>query len=431
MSFKRARAIAYGVVALLAVVAVSFTQPLPTRATRPAAEVLSVAHVEHRWRERNDTLGRGETLVSVLARGGLSQVLAREALKAARTLDYRNIKIGMPVTVRSAETDSLPTQITLQLAVDKLLHLRRDSVGWREMVEEVAWTTDTVVVSGTIRSNLYAAMDSAAAGTLPPRARNRLVEKIAEDIFEYRVDMSRDLQVGDKFRVVAQRHSLGDAVRIDTVLAVAMTLSGKTTEAVLFRSAQVAGLYFDQDGKPMRSGFLRSPLQFSRITSRFGMRRHPILGTVRAHQGTDYGANSGTPIRAIGDGVVIRAGWHNGYGNVVDIRHARGYVSRYGHMQGFGPGIRAGVRVAQRQTIGYVGSTGLSTAPHLHFEVHVNGVQRNPGAVLANVSADPIPNSERIAFADARARALSLLAGPTILASAESVEVQQAGTGRQ
>lgn len=431
MSFRRARAIAYGVVALLAVVAVSFTNPLPSRATRPAGEVLSAAHVEHRWRERNDTLGRGESLVSVLARGGLSEILAREALKAAKTLDYRNIKIGMPVTVRSAETDSIPTQITLRLAVDKFLHLRRDSAGWRETVEQVAWTTDTIVVNGTIRSNLYSAMDSAAAGALPPRARYSLVNRIADDIFEYRVDMSRDLQVGDKFRIVAQRSTVGNVVRIDTVLAATMTLSGKTTEAVLFRSAKVGGLYFDQDGKPMRSGFLRSPLQFSRITSRFGMRRHPILGTMRAHQGTDYGANAGTPIRAIGEGVVIRAGWHNGYGNVVDIRHARGYVSRYGHMKGFGPGIRAGVRVDQRQTIGYVGSTGLSTAPHLHFEVHVNGVQRNPGAVLANVSADPIPNSERVAFADARARAVALLAGPALLASTESAVVKQAGAGRQ
>lgn len=431
MSFRWARAIPYAVVALLSVAAILFTNPLPSSATRPAAEVISAEHEEHRWRERNDTLGSGESLVRVLARGGLSEVLAREAIKAAKTLDYRNIRVGMPVTVRGEVSDSMPTEITLGLAIDKLLHLKRDSAGWSESVEQVAWTIDTIVVNGTIRSNLYAAMDAAAGDALPPRARYTLVNRIADDIFEYRVDMSRDLQVGDKFRIVAQRRTLGREVRIDTVLAVTMTLSGKTTEAVLFRSAKVAGLYFDQDGKPMRSGFLRSPLQFSRITSRFGMRRHPILGTMRAHQGTDYGASSGTPIRAIGEGVVIRAGWHNGYGNVVDIRHSRGYVSRYGHMKGFGPGIRAGARVFQRQTIGFVGSTGLSTAPHLHFEVHVNGVQRNPGAVLANVSADPIPSAERVAFADARSKALALLAGPALLASTENATTKQAGAQRQ
>ena len=430
MSPRWARAITYGVVALLAVVAILLTKPLPPSANRPAGEVLSAAHEQHRWRERNDTLAAGDNLMAVLARAGLSNLIAREALKAAKSLDYRKLQVPLPVRVRSEETDSLPTYITLQLAVDKFLHLKRDSVGWTETVEQVAWAMDTIVVAGTIRSNLYAAMDSAAAGVLPRKARETLVVRIAEDIFEYRVDMSRDLQVGDKFRVVAQRSTLpGGMVRIDTVLAVTMTLSGKTTEAVRFRSAKVGGVYFDQDGKPMRTGFLRSPVQFSRITSRFGMRRHPILGTMRAHQGTDYGAAAGTPIRAIGDGTVIRAGWNNGYGNVVEIRHARGYMTRYGHMRGFASGIHVGARVAQRQTIGFVGSTGLSTAPHLHFEVHVNGVQKNPGAVLANVSADPIPVSEQAAFAEARSRAMTMLAGTPLLASAPPTP-QQAGAAR-
>jgi murein DD-endopeptidase MepM/ murein hydrolase activator NlpD len=430
MSFRWARAIAYGAVAVVAVAAILLTKPLPSTSNRPAGEVLSAEHEAHRWRERNDTLGRGETLVAVLARGGLSQVLAREAIRAAKTLDYRTIRIGMPVRVRSEVTDSIPSEITMQLAVDKFLHLKRDSLGWREMIEQVAWTMDTIVVSGTIRSNLYEAMDAAANGALPRSARTRIVTLLAEDIFEYRVDMSRDLQVGDQFKVVAQRSMLpGGTVRIDTVLGASMTLSGKTTNAIRFRSTKVGGVYFDQDMKPMRTGFLRSPLQFSRITSRFGMRRHPILGSMRSHDGTDYGAASGTPIRAIGEGTVIRAGWHNGYGNVVDIRHARGYVSRYAHMRGFAPGIHVGARVDQRQTIGYVGSTGLSTAPHLHFEVHVNGVQRNPGSVLANVSADPIPPSERDAFLLAQNRTMALLAGTPLIATAENVS--QAGSQRQ
>jgi murein DD-endopeptidase MepM/ murein hydrolase activator NlpD len=427
MQLRGARAIAYGVVALLAVAAILFTKPLPPNSNRQPGELLSASHAAHNWRERNDTLGSGDNLMALLGRAGLSDLLAREALKAAKSIDYRNLRLNLPVRVRSELTDSLPTYITLELAVDKFLHLKRDSTGWRETVEQVAWTTDTIVVAGTIKSNLYAAMDAAAGDVLPRDARTKLVVQMAEDIFEYRVDMSRDLQVGDKFRVVAQRRMLGNVVRMDTVLAATMTLSGKTTDAVLFRSAKVPGLYFDQEGKPMRTGFLRSPLQFSRITSRFGMRKHPILGTMRAHQGTDYGAGAGTPIRAIGDGVVVRAGWNNGYGNVVEIRHARGYMTRYGHMKGFGPGIHVGARVAQRQTIGYVGSTGLSTAPHLHFEVHVNGVQRNPSLVLANVSADPIPVSERTAFAAAHERALALLNGPSLLASAP---VEQAGTAR-
>jgi murein DD-endopeptidase MepM/ murein hydrolase activator NlpD len=428
MSVQKARAIMYSVMALLAVIAVLFMKPLPQR--NPAGEVLSEEHAAHRWRERHDTLRRNENLMSVLARGGVSEVLAREALKAAKTLDFRRIPANMPIRVRSEQDDSIPSEIILQLAEDRLLHLRRDSVGWSGLEERLPWTVDTIVIAGTIKTTLYEAVDSAAIDVLPASARQAIVYKLAEDIFEYRVDMSRDLQVGDKFRVVAQRRVGPNGImRMDTVLGALMTLSGVTTEAVRFRSAKVDGIYFDQNGKPMRSGFLRNPVAFSRITSGFGSRRHPVLGTVRNHQGTDYGANPGTPIRAIGDGTVIRAGWHNGYGNVVDIRHANGYMSRYGHMRGFAKGVYTGARVSREQTIGYVGSTGLSTGPHLHFEVHVRGVQKNPRAVLANITADPIPTSERSIFDETRIRTLSLLTNPALLASAKtSPSVRQAGS---
>ncbi len=308
--------------------------------------------------------------------------------------------------------------------VDRLLHLKRTDAGWSGEEERLPWRTDTVVISGRITpgaSYLYAAMDSAAYGVLPYSARNQLVVTLAEDIYEYRVDMSRDLQYGDEFRVVAQRRVAPDGTtRLDTVIAATMKLSGKEIEAVRFRSAKTNGLWFDQDGRPLRSGFLRSPIQFSRITSRFGMREHPILGTLRKHEGIDYGAPAGTPIRSIGDGVVVHAGWSNGYGNIVEIRHPNGYVTRYGHMRGFAKGIYSGARVSQKQTIGFVGSTGLSTGPHLHFEVKVKGVQRNPSQVLANVSADPIPASERTAFATVRQRALALLTSTRYLASADN-----------
>ena len=428
MSLRRARAIAYGAVALLGVTAVLFTKPLPRR--NPAGEILSEEHAEHRWRERADTVRRNETLASVLARGGVSEIITREALKAAKTLDFRRIPVGMPVRVRTEPDDSVPTEIILQLAVDRMLHLKRDSLGWAASEEKLPWTTDTIVVSGSIQSTLGEAMEEAARDLLPGFARNQLVLALAENIFEYRVDMSRDLQVGDKFSIVAQRKVGPNGItRIDTVLGASMTLSGQTTEATRFKSAKVSGEFFDQNGKPMRSGFLRNPVQFSRITSGFGSRRHPILGTVRNHQGTDYAANPGTPIRSIGDGVVIRAGWNNGYGNVVDIRHANRYVSRYGHMRGFAKGIYVGARVSREQTIGYVGSTGMSTGPHLHFEVHVNGVQRNPRQVLANISADPIPASERTAFAEAHFAMTRLLNNPAMYASAKvAASVKQAGS---
>src|SRR5687768_17836517 len=132
------------------------------------------------------------------------------------------------------------------------------------------------------------------------------------------------------------------------------------------------------------------------------MRRHPILGTMRRHQGIDYAASSGTPVRAIGDGVVLFAGRKGGYGNVLEIRHRNGFVSRYGHLRGFAKSVRRGSRVGIAQTIGFVGMTGLATAPHLHFEVLVGGVQRNPRVALAMKGGEPLPSSERASFAQAR-----------------------------
>jgi murein DD-endopeptidase MepM/ murein hydrolase activator NlpD len=429
MSLRGARAIAYGVVALLAVVAIVFISPLPPRSNQPAGEIISEQHEAH-VNERHDIVGKGETLVSVLARGGISELLARELLKAAKTLDPRRIPAGMIVRTRTAAQDTVPSEVILQLAIDRLLHLRRVDSTWIADEERLPWKTDTVVVAGIISTNLYDAVDSAARDALPSDARQMLTWSLA-DIFEYRVDMSRDLQVGDAFRVLAER-SVGPqgAVRIGNVIAAIMKLSGTTTEAVRFHSAKVGGDFFDQTGKSMRAGFLRAPLQFRRISSVFGMRKHPILGVWKQHQGTDYAADAGTPVRAIGDGTVLRAGWNNGYGNLIEIRHANGFVTRYGHMRGFAQGVHAGSRVTIGSTIGYVGMTGLATAPHLHFEVLVKGEQRDPRTSLRNASSDPIPAAESVAFADARTRVLALIESPARLASAEPVggAVKQAGT---
>lgn len=425
MSLRGARAIAYGVVALLAVVAIAFISPLPPRAAQPAGEILSAEHADH-IRERHDTVGRGETLISVLARGGVSEVLARQALKAATMLDLRKIPAGMPVRVRTATNDTVPNEVILALAADRLLHLKRGDSSWTAVEERIPWRTDTVVVEASIRTNLYDAIHAASRDVLPYDARVQLAWALA-DVYEYRVDMTRDLQVGDAFRVVAERSiAPNGAVKMGAVIGARAKLSGQVTEAIRFHSAKVGGDFFDANGKSLRTGFLRAPLQFRRISSSFGYRTHPILGTVRKHEGTDYAADAGTPVRAIGDGVVIRASWSNGYGNLMEIRHPNGFVTRYGHMRGFAKGVHVGSRVSIEQTVGYVGSTGLSTGPHLHFEVLVGGVQRNPRTALANASSAPIPSSERVAFADARTRVLAAMDSPRVLASAPS-GVTQAG----
>ena len=417
MTANRARAIAYAVVAILLILVLRFTPRLPTPERKPVEILLQgsaraaapVATLTSQRDARVDTLGAGETLQSLLRRGGVSDSDASAALRAATSLDMRHIPAGMPVTIAAVGADSTPSEIVLQLAVDRLLHLKRTASGWSSDEERLPWTTDTVVVNGSISSNLYEAMDSSAKDILPVAARRQLTWSLA-DVLEYRVDMSRDLQPGDEFRVMAERSMSSTGVtRIDRVIAVTMRLSGSVIEAVRFKSGSVGGEFFDQDGRSLRAAFLRAPLEFRRISSVFGLRMHPILGTLRRHEGTDYAANAGTPVRAVGDAVVVRAGWSGGYGNLIELRHPNGYVTRYGHLRGFARGIRAGAHVSIGQTIAYVGTTGLSTGPHLHFEVIVGGAQRDPRVALNLKGGQPIPNSEREAFAALRDRLMASL----------------------
>ena len=408
MSSRTVRAATYGAVALLAFGALRLTPPAaPTPAGRLAS--ITPAVVAPTWRQRTDTLGRGESLRALLGRVGFGAHQASEVLQAAVTLDHRRIPAGLRVESRGLSGDSLPSEIVLHLAVDRLLRLRRDSVGtWAGAQETLAWRTDTIAVAGTIRSTLYQAMDEAAP-QLPRGARAELSWSLA-DIFEYRVDMSRELQVGDRFRVLVEREVAENGVtRMGNVLAASFTLSGDEVEAVRFGSGKGKGQYYDQHGKSLRAAFLRAPLEFRRISSVFGRRRHPVLGVWKSHKGTDYAASSGTPVRAIGEGVVVRANYNRGYGNVVEIRHRNGYVTRYGHLRGFVRGLRVGRHVSIGETIAYVGSTGMSTGPHLHFEVLVGGVQRDPRAALASKTGFPIAANERGAFDATRRQLMRVL----------------------
>lgn len=411
MTAVTARAITYGVVAVLVVGALKFTPQLPEK--RPVEEVLTAqpntAPAPVLFRQRIDTLASGESLRLVFARSGVSDLVANEALKALTVINPGRVRAGMPIIFRTQQSDSMPSEIVLQLAIDRFLHLERSGDEWIEREEKLPWTTDTIVVSGSIATTLYEAVDSSAQELLPAQARQQLTWSLA-DVFDYKIDMSRDLQERDAFRVMAERStsSLG-AVRIGRILAATFTLSGTELQAVRFKSNSVNGDYFDQEGRSLRAAFLRAPLEFRRISSVFGGRMHPILGVWKAHRGTDYAASSGTPVRAIGDGVVSRAGWGNGYGNVLEIRHPNGFVTRYGHLRGFASNVRVGSRVAIGTTVAYVGSTGLATGPHLHFEVLVNGEQRDPRSALRNRGGEPVPSSERAAYEQTRAEILALL----------------------
>jgi murein DD-endopeptidase MepM/ murein hydrolase activator NlpD len=382
----------------LGAAALTYGPPVPNR---PAASVLEAGprvSVASRWRTRTDSLKRGETVVQVLQRAGIEHDDAMAALRAASVLDPRKVPAGLEITTR-ANADSAPSEIVFQLAVDRLVRLSRTGEGaWAQKEEKMQWNTDTVAVAGVVKSTLTGAI-AAGAVAFPEKVRTELAYALA-DILEYRIDLSRDLQPGDSVHVLLERERTASGlVRPGQILAARLHVDGKPIETVHFEGNGTKEAYFDGEGKSMRAAFLRAPLAFRRISSVFGLRKHPILGTFRSHKGTDYAAAAGTPVRALGNGTIIYAGWKSGFGNTVEIRHPNGMVTRYGHLRAFGSGIRRGVNVAISNTIGFVGMTGLATAPHLHFEVLINGVQRDSRVALKNIAGEPMAVADRQSFA--------------------------------
>jgi murein DD-endopeptidase MepM/ murein hydrolase activator NlpD len=405
------RATTYLVVGVAAAVAAYLTPPA-SEPVRPLAAIASSprpvqAALAPVWRSRVDTLGRGETITTLLERAGMSRDEAARALREAGGIDGRAVRAGLTVTTSGMSTDSVPVEIAIQPEVDRIVRLTYLAGAWKAIEERLAWRTDTVAARGVIATSLHETMHQALRGTLPSAKRSELVWKLA-DLFEYRADMSRDLQPGDSLGLLIERRVAPDGTPRDAkILAAALTVDGKPLEAIRFRGRGDANDFYDQQGKSLKAAFLRAPLEFRRISSAFGMRRHPILGIWKAHRGTDYAASSGTPVRAVGEGTVVRAGRAGGYGNVLEIRHRNGYVSRYGHLRGFAKGVRPGRSVSIGQTVAYVGTTGLSTAPHLHFEVIVGGRQMDPRTALRDKAGWPIEPREKDAFTALRSRLLA------------------------
>ena len=363
------------------------------------------------WVVRADTLHAGEALGTVLARAGLKGAQAARVLAAASpVVSERRAPAGMPVTTRRLSADSFPREVAFQLETDHLMRVRRtgDTL-WTGAEVRLPWRADTIVVAAVIHANLYQALDSGASQQLPAPAREQLAWRLA-DIYEYRVDMSRELQAGDSLRALVVRETgPGGAVRIGDVLAARFTLTGAPIEAIRFADQAGRVEYYDATDRSLRAAFLRAPLAFRRMSSSFGSRFHPILKVWRKHEGIDYAAEAGTPVRAIGDGTVVFAGKRGGFGNLIEIRHKNGFVSRYGHLRGFAPGVRRGSAVTIGQTIAYVGQTGLATGPHLHFELLVGGAQRDPRKALAHSESAEIPAASRDDFAHRRATLVAMM----------------------
>lgn len=347
---------------------------------------------------------RGDTLASLLSRIGVNGEDSRRVIRTqASTL--RALRAGATV---DAETGADGTLLSLGFmsGKDSLTSIRRESDGFGASETPLALEVHTVLKSGAIRSSLFAATDAIG---LPDGVAIQLAEVFAGDI-----DFHRDLRKGDRFSVVYEvLYHEGRAVRSGRLLAAQFVNAGKNYRAVWYAGADSKGGYYTPEGRNLHKAFLKSPLEFSRVSSGFGMRMHPIMQKWRAHRGIDYAAPTGTRVRSVADGVVEFAGRQGGYGNMVVLRHNGQYSTAYGHLSRIAPGLRRGVRVTQGETIGQVGQTGWATGPHLHYEFRVAGQARNP-LTVAMPAALPVPDRELQAF---RRQAAPLVAELDLIAN--------------
>jgi murein DD-endopeptidase MepM/ murein hydrolase activator NlpD len=298
----------------------------------------------------------------------------------------------------------------LRLNADTTVVLAKEDVGWAGSLILTPVVVDTVYVAGSIDAGttLYTSLVLDESINLPAAERVQLASELGS-IYAYTIDFSREIQPGDSYQIAYEREARPDGTaRSRRILISEVVNQGKHISAVYFNRGSIDG-YYTTEGQSLRKGFRRSPLDFTRVTSSFGWSRyHPILGIYRAHLGTDYGANYGTPVYAVADGSVVSAGRDRGYGNVVVLRHHNGYTTRYAHLRSFAKSVQGGRRVKQNQVIGYVGSTGLATGPHLHFELRQNGRPVDSRKVKLP-GAPPIPADYRSEFKRLVAERLALL----------------------
>lgn len=390
-----------GVVAAFGIAPDTITEPVAkTRVvqevTLPASSLAGNADDGY-WRE--EPVQRGDTLAELLARLGVDEPEAVVALRGAR--NARPLYQLVPGRTVRARTSAEGRLLELRYQYGgNVLNVTREGDGFSVGQEPAQLERRVLMKSGEIRSSLFAATDAAG---LP----DSIAIQVA-DIFSTDIDFHRDLRRGDRFSVVYEMaYDVGSPVRAGRVLAAEFINVGRLYRAVWFQLADGQGGYYTPDGRNIRKAFLRSPLEFSRISSGFtNARFHPILRQWRAHKGIDYAAPAGTRVKATGDGVVEFAGRHpGGYGNLVVLRHQSKFTTWYGHLSGFAKGIRKGARVGQGETIGFVGATGLATGPHLHYEFRISEVHQNPLRVVLP-AAPPIGPAEKPAF-DAAAAPLA------------------------
>lgn len=362
--------------------------------TQTLTSVASEAETEAFEYKKDLTVKSGETLSVLFERAGLGNSLLHSILSSSKEAKcFTQLKVGQTVSFEFDENKQLKT-LSSQINTLESIHLEKqaDSENFVFRKDIAQTQTREKYAQGSIEGALFAATKKA-------NVPYGLALDMA-NIFGYDIDFAQDLRKGDTFEILYEEKTLnGQAVGTGNILTARFTNRGKVYTAVRYTDKNGNTSYYSADGSSLRKAFIRTPVDFARISSRFSNgRKHPILNKIRAHKGVDYAAPRGTPIKAAGDGRVVLAGRKGGYGNTVIIKHGQRYQTLYAHMNGFAKGIRNGTNVKQGQIIGYIGTTGLSTGPHLHYEFQVNGVHVDPLSQKLPIS-DPIHPAEKQRFA--------------------------------
>ena len=350
-----------------------YSLPLPAPATPLQQEIAETASELDTELWESVTVKSGDTLASIFAKKGIPSTTTHKIARLnEQTKRLRYIKPGQEIRLMLDDERQLRKMKYIPDITSTLLIQRGEDQSFSSQIINYQLDAYPVYREGTIESSLF---EAAANADIP---EDVIMDLVA--IFGWDVDFSLDIRKGDRFGIVYEELYKDDVkIRNGRILSAEFVNDGKTYRAVYYTDPKGDSDYFTPDGKSMRKAFLRSPVEFSRISSRFTNKRwHPLLSKWRSHKGVDYAARRGTPVRASGDGKVIFAGTKGGYGRLIVIRHGGRYTTAYGHLHRYARGLRSGKKVKQGQVIGYVGSSGLATGPHLHYEFRVNGVHRNP-----------------------------------------------------
>jgi len=341
----------------------------------------------------NLTLKPGQSLGPLLQTNGVDPNTAYAATQAfAQTYSPKNLRAGQKINLYFSDGGQRFNGLTLKPTVDSTVFVQRSTDGSFTSQKVMAeYQKDIVRVSSQIDNSLY--LDAGRLG-----APDKVIVQFAQ-IYAHSVDFQRDIRAGDKFEMMFElyRDHKGNTVKAGDLIYTSFSPRGKTSSYYLFTKSNGREGYYDEKGKGAKRMLMRTPVNGARLSSGFGRRKHPVLGYRRAHKGVDFAAPRGTPIMAAGTGTIVRSSRYGSFGNYIRIRHTDGYSTAYAHLSKYARGVKKGRRVTQGQIIGYVGTTGRSTGPHLHYEVLKNGRQINP-MTLSTLSGKPLKKDEIPAF---------------------------------